>query len=391
MTLFAAASVSKPLTALAALRLVQGGKLSLDEDVNARLRSWKVPESDLTRRQKVTLRGLLSHTAGIANQVFKGYAPTDPLPSVAQILRGESPASSTPVVVETVPGTAQQYSNAGYLIVQQLLTDVTGMPFPEILKGSVLGPTGMRRSTFEQPLPGKWRDAAATGYRADGSPVESRIVPFMAPAGLWTTPSDMARLIIELQAEYAGESARILSPQTAREMLPREGGSLPLGFHTISAGRSPIFGHKGHIDGFGCEVEALTDRQEGVVVMTNGDRGNGLAEEVIRAVAAEYEWPALRSQEHSVVEVNPAALSRYVGRYELPGRDTLSITLSGGRLLLQSRALGGEPRELLAESDTRFFLLDPAVVFEFRQSPDGAVTGLGVEVNGQVHEARVVR
>jgi CubicO group peptidase (beta-lactamase class C family) len=264
-TLFAAASISKPLTALAALRLVQDGKLVLDEDVNARLRSWKVPESDLTRRQKVTLRGLLSHTAGIANQVFKGYAPTDPLPSVAQVLRGESPASSSPVVVETVPGTAQQYSNAGYLIVQQLLTDVTGRPFPELLKNSVLGPAGMRHSTFEQPLLGKWRDAA------------------------------------------------------------------------------------------------------------------------------EYEWPALRAREHSVVEVDPAALSRYVGRYELPGLDTLTVTMSGGRLLLQSRALGGEPRELLAESDTRFFLLDPAAVFEFRLSPDGAVTGLGAEVNGQVHEARVVR
>jgi hypothetical protein len=174
-------------------------------------------------------------------------------------------------------------------------------------------------------------------------------------------------------------------------MLPREGGEPPLGFHTVNAGRSPVFGHKGHIDGFGCEVEALTDRGQGVVVVTNGDGGNGLAEEVIRAVAAEYEWPALRSQEHSVVEVDAAALSRYVGRYELPGRDTLTVTFSGGRLLLQSRALGGEPRELLAESDTRFFLLDPAVVFEFRLGPDGAVTGLGAEVNGRVHEAMVVR
>ena len=132
-TLFQAASISKSISALAALRLVQAGQLSLDEDVNVKLKGWKVPDNVLTKEQKVTLRRILSHSAGLTVAGFDGYPAGDPLPTITQILNGEKPANSKPVIVDTVPGTIWKYSGGGYSILQLLLTEVTGDSFPNIL------------------------------------------------------------------------------------------------------------------------------------------------------------------------------------------------------------------------------------------------------------------
>jgi CubicO group peptidase (beta-lactamase class C family) len=371
-TLFQAASLSKPVASLAALRLVEQGKLALDQDVNERLASWKVPESDFTKTEKVTLRRLLSHTAGLTVSGFPGYSSGAAVPSLVQVLDGEKPANTPAIRANVVPGTISRYSGGGYTVMQQLLMDVTGRPFPALLADLALKPIGMTDSTYEQPLPEARRAAAASGHRADGVLLPGRYhtYPEMAAAGLWTTPTDLARFLIEIQMALQGKSA-ILSASMARQMVTDQKGSYGLGLSLEGAGASVAFGHGGSNAGFKCGMTAFIEDGRGAVVMTNGDQGGRLASEILRAVAAEYNWPARRPRVKTVATVDPSALAPLAGRYELrPGR-VLTVSLEGGTLFVID---GQERVELFPESSTRFFELVQESEIEFVRGPDGAVS-----------------
>jgi CubicO group peptidase (beta-lactamase class C family) len=367
-TLFQAASISKPVAALAMLRLVQDGKLSLDEDVNAKLRTWKVPENEFTKENKVTLRRVASHSAGLTVHGFPGYASDEPVPSVIQILNGEPPANTPAVRVDAVPGTLWRYSGGGYLIMQLLLTDVTNKPFPKIIHDLVLEPAGMDHSTYEQPLPQTLAAVAATAYRDSGEPVKGgwHTYPEMAPAGLWTTPSDLARFAIEVQNEYAGKSSTILSREMMRQMLSAQKDDYGLGFGLAHSGEALRFGHGGANEGFRCSLDAYARTGQGLVIMTNSDGGDRLINEYRRAVAKEYGWPDFKPIERSLVVVDPKVLSHYAGTYEIPSIDTFTITLKDSSLYLTVG--GAAPEELFSESDTLFFVLSRNITFDFQKS-----------------------
>lgn len=151
-TRFQAASISKSVAAMAALKFVLDGKITLDENINAALLSWQVPENNFTENEKVTLERLLRHTAGTTVSGFPGYRADAPLPTLLQVLNGEAPANTSPIVVDMVPGRSFRYSGGGYCIVQQALIDMEQKDFPRIMKTSVLNPLGMKHSTYEQPL-----------------------------------------------------------------------------------------------------------------------------------------------------------------------------------------------------------------------------------------------
>jgi len=379
-TLFQAASISKPVAALAALRLVEQGKLALDQDVNERLTSWKVPEHEFTKDEKVTLRRLLSHSAGLTVHGFGGYPAGDPLPSLIDILDGRNPANSAAVRVDVLPGSIWRYSGGGYTVMQQLLMDVTGRPFPALLADLVLQPVGMKDSTYEQPLPEARRAAAASGHLPGGGLLPGRYhtYPEMAAAGLWTTPTDLARFLVEIQHALQGRS-KILTPATARQMVTVQKGSYGLGLGLEGSGPSATFGHGGSNAGFKCQMTAFVEGGRGAVVMTNGDRGGRLGGEILRAVAAEYGWPSFRPRQKTVVTVDAAALAPLTGRYELrPGR-VLNVVLEGGTLVV----LDGLQRiELYPESATRFFDLVEEHDLEFVKGPDGAVIHMLVDGQG---------
>jgi len=288
-TLFQAASISKPVSALAVLRLVESGKVDLDTDVNQYLKTWKVPENRFTARAKVTLRTLLTHTAGMTVRGFPGYAANTPLPTVVQILKGEPPANTPRIIVDKVPGISGRYSGGGYVVAQQLLEDVTGIPFPQLMRDSVLAPIGMTRSTFEQPIPASWFQTVATPYDSGGSAVPGgpHVYPEMAPAGLWTTPSDLARYAIEVQKALAGKSA-VLSAAMARQMLTPNGQGL--GPQTGGRKENPYFHHAGSNEGYKAYLFAYNNG-DGVVIMTNGNNGAHLASDILSTIDYEYKWP----------------------------------------------------------------------------------------------------
>ncbi|HEY3458827.1 MAG TPA: serine hydrolase domain-containing protein [Bryobacteraceae bacterium] len=200
-TLFQAGSISKPVAAVAAMKMVEKGIFALNQDINTFLKTWKLPDNEFTKDKKVTLREILSHSAGLTVHGFPGYAAGDPLPTLVQILNGEKPANTPPIRVDIVPGSIWRYSGGGYTIMQLAMTDVSGKAFPAIMRDTVLSKASMRSSTYENPLPARLSELAATGYRRDGTRVPGRYhtYPEMAAAGLWTTASDLARFGIEIQ------------------------------------------------------------------------------------------------------------------------------------------------------------------------------------------------
>lgn len=296
-TPFQAASISKPVTALAAMTLVQTGKLGLDDDANRHLKSWRVPEGALTRPQPVTPRSLMSHTSGADDGFgFPGYEPSVPRPTVVQILDGASPSNVGKVTFARPPYAAYKYSGGAVTLMQLLLTDLTGEDFAALTQSRVLGPLGMADSSFEQPPPEARAARLAHAHNGQGAHgnVPWHIYPEQAAAGLWTTPSDLARLVIEVQTAARGPKGQVLSQVSAREMTAPVGtGPYAVGFGVEQRGQGWYFGHGGSNWGFRCSLLAHVRKGYGVVVMTNGDAGGGVITEIEARVASAYGWDSL--------------------------------------------------------------------------------------------------
>lgn len=385
-TLFQAASISKPVAAMGVLHLVEAGKLDLDTDVNRYLKTWKLPGNEFTDKKKVTVRELLTHTAGLTVHGFPGYASDAPVPTLVQVLDGQKPANSAPIRVDTEPGTIWRYSGGGYVVAQQVVMDLTGEPFPKFMHDTVLGPVGMTRSTYEQPLPKARMAEVALPYRPDGQAVPGgpHVYPEMAPAGLWTTPSDLLRYALEVQKSLAGASNRVLSQAMVRQMLTPGLNHQGLGPGVGGSGTHRFFQHGGANEGYQCNLMAYNEG-DGVAIMTNSDNGGRLAAEIQRSVAREYGWPDFQPAERAVSKLEAKALEGYTGAYQSP-RGTFTVTREGERLFVQ---LGGQPKlEAFPESPKEFFLKDVDARFSFVVDAQGKGTELTLHQNGTDLEAK---
>jgi CubicO group peptidase (beta-lactamase class C family) len=305
-TLFQAGSVSKPVAAAGFLSLVEQGELSLDQDINQSLKSWKLPENEFTSKEKVTLRRILSHTSGLSVHGFGGYPRNGPVPSLTQILNGEKPATNIPVRVTFEPGTKWAYSGGGYIIAQQLAMDVTGKPFPQIMREDVFDKIGMNDSTYEQPLPASRAGSAASGTYLNGRVVDGKwqVVPQLAAAGLWTTPADLAKYVIEIALSRKGKAnlvlsqamtAEMLKPQAERVAEPSLGTSqhpdrMGLGFFLGDETDPSRFGHIGDDPGFQAMLVMFSDSGQGAAIMANSERGILLGRLLLASIAKEYRW-----------------------------------------------------------------------------------------------------
>ena len=309
LTLFQAASISKVVTAMGALRLVENQRLDLDEDVNKKLTSWKVPETEFTKEEKVTLRRLLCHLAGTTVDGFWGYEQGEPVPSLLNVLDGKPPANSAPIRVNTIPGTRTSYSGGGYTIIQQMIIDVSGQPFEAYMKDSVLNRLGMGNSTFEQPLPPSKCDLAASGHTANlGSadpkrrpvPGKWRTHPEMAAAGLWTTAGDLALYVMDIQATYAGRSSKVLSKDMVDKMLTpvpmrnrwKMGLGMPLGGIGGTDAKGSFRASGTNVgSGFQGAFVGNVQTGQGAVVLYNDIQAEMFPELIVQFIAQEYAWP----------------------------------------------------------------------------------------------------
>jgi CubicO group peptidase (beta-lactamase class C family) len=387
-TLFQAASMSKPVAAAGFLHLVEERKLNLDADVNTMLRSWHLPPPPDNSPERVTLRRLLSHTAGINVHGFSGYDRDAALPTLAQVLEGVAPANSEAIRVTAVPGSKTDYSGGGTSIAQQVAVDLTGEPFPAFMQQTLLGPLGMMNSTFDQPLPeGLW-PRAADGYYGDGKPVHRgwHVYPTMAAAGLWTTPTDLATFVIAIQNAMHGQGRPPIDATVALLMITKVSQGFGLG-PEVQPG---YFAHNGANVGFQGTFYGLTEGGKGVVVMTNSEDGLQIAEEVVHSVANAYGWPVLQTQAKKSLSLSAATAKDVTGKYSAnpaDEKDTLEVTAgqsNGTPALFVRSPLGGPfPQRLYGEAPLTFFTLS-GISLVFSRGEGGRATTL--EVSGTKYE-----
>jgi len=373
-TLYQAGSISKPVAASGAMSLIQEGRLALDVPANQQLTSWQIPDSPFTKDHPVTLRHLWTHTGGLTVHGFPGYAAGKPVPSVVEVLEGKPPANTAAVVVERQPGTVWNYSGGGITIAQLMMTDVTHQPFPELMRQRVFTPVGMADSTYEQPPPPARAAAAATGYLRTGAPVEGRFhtYPEMAAAGLWTTPTDLAKWAIALEQAYDGSSTRLMSKASAKSMLTPGLGNWGVGVELGGSGRDFHFTHGGDDWGFKANFMAWPEGGRAVVVMANGDDGMVVAVELMQAVAREYGWKGLEPTVVDAVALSAAQAQEVAGSY---GHGLATVSADGSNLRITYQ---GATVELLSLGKDGF-VADPGstnVGVKLARGPDGQIKSM---------------
>ena len=360
-TLFQAGSISKPVFALAVMRLVQAGRLNLDEDIHHYLSSWRLPPND-GWQPKITLRQLLSHTAGLTVHGFPGYQASELLPTTPQVLSGEHPANTAKVEVNLLPGVQFRYSGGGITLAQQLVCDVLKQPLPQIMRELVFEPLSLTDSTYEQPLPNRWAKKAATAHPWKGIPLKGKFhtYPEMAAAGLWTTAADLARVGVELlKVLHDRKAPALLNRETIETMLrPQldhqkvgEGEFVGLGFFCNGKEDAFYFGHGGWDEGFVALARFQKDLGQGAVVMLNSNEGFPLLDEVMQAIAREYAWPDALLQEKPVISL--ANSHGYVGLYLSKAGTQFRVSVSGDKVMLQ---YGQQPPlPIFPSSEVEFF------------------------------------
>ncbi|WP_312917338.1 serine hydrolase domain-containing protein [Stenotrophomonas sp.] len=367
-SLFQAGSVSKSISALGALRLVEQGKLSLDGSANEQLGSWKIPDNRFTQQRPVTLRDLLNHSAGMNIHGFNGYAQGEAVPSLLQVLDGVPPANSEPVRVEAIPGTEWKYSGGGYTVVQLMMAEACGKLFPELMRELVLGPLDMKDSTFATTLQPIWKTRAGIGHHTNGEPVSGgwHVYPESAAAALWSTPTDLAKVVIDIQQAQSGKPGKVLSSAMTTMMLSRGLGEYGLGLYVEKLGEGISFAHSGGTDGFRSQLYGYTHTGQGVVVMTNSDNGAALIDEILVSVSAEYGWPEFQITEKVALPSDPVANAKLVGNYILVDKPA-QVVAEGDHLYLRSELFGERPMQLFAQSKNQFFMTAQDMTVEFQQ------------------------
>ena len=390
-TLFQAASISKTFNAMATLKAAQDGLFGLDDDINTILRSWRLNGGEFTRTRPVTPRTLTSHVSGLGDAFgYPGYNPGTPLPTMVQLLEGHAPSNTGPIFMEREPWTAFEYSGGGVTLMQLALSDARKRPFADVLQTTVLAPIGLAQSTFEQPLSAaRDRNAARAHDRfGKGRGPKWHVYAELAAAGLWTTPSDLARFAIEVERSAKGVSNRVLSRPMAREMLTPVGvGPYAVGFSLAKQGEGWYFAHGGSNWGFQANLIMHTVNGYGLAIMSNADNGGPLMNEILRRVRRAYAWdseatPVPRGYYAPVttprVTVPTDILARYPGRYTDAVLD-VSIRLENGVLQLTS---GGGWSQLESLSETEFILGGNTRV-RFQRDAANAVTGVIMPVSGR--------
>ena len=333
-TRFQAASISKSITGLGVLKLVENHNLDLDSEINLYLKSWKF-RSPFLKEADVTIRKLLTHTAGTNISGVMGYNKSDTIPgSTADILNGKG--VTPPIKLDTIPGARFSYSGGGYIVLQQLIEDVSGIGFKDYFEKVVFQPLEMTHSTFNQ-FP-KTNVSSAHGWEGNLYPNGWRIFPEMAAAGLWTTPSDLAKFCFAVERSYHGEHGAFISQQLAKEMLtPIKKRGLGVALETEK--KEPFFFHGGSNSGGYRNIMAdAYNQRTGIIVMTNATQGHMFWDEILRSFSNFFQLINMKETRYiQSFHIKREELIKFTGHYQL--KPALEYPLeasinSNGRLIL---------------------------------------------------------
>ena len=369
-TIFQAGSISKPVAALSALKLVEEGKLDLDTDVNTYLKDWQIPANKFTTTEKVTLRRLLTHTAGMTVHGFPGYEQKDSFPTVTQVLNGQG---NTPkVFVDTIPNSIWRYSGGGYTLMEKIVEDTSNKPLEVYMAENFLMPLKMNNSTYEQPLSKKYHTNASAAYNSKGEIAEGfwNNYPEQAAAGLWTTPTDLAKYAIEIQQILAGKENGVLSKKTIEQMLTKHKNNWGLGPSLQWEKDSLIFRHGGKNRGFTNEFISFANKGSAVIVMTNADNGGRLIGEILKAFSKKYNWGISNQKIIETIEIPVEKLKKWEGKYKLNfkvngiGDYLIDIKVENNKLIVNDPN-NGEINTLTATKEFDFIDLETGTSVKF--------------------------
>ena len=386
-SLFQVGGLSLPVTTLGILHFMERGDLDLDEDVNTRLSSWKVPQNRFTRKVPVTLRHLLSHGSGATLPTIPGIKQGEPIPEMRDILTGTDPAANPPLAFDFEPGTQIRPSMGGVAVAQLLLEDLAGQPFSRLMSESVLQPLGLQ-NTFFDPLPEGALGRAVSGHQRDGTPLEGKWLRQAVPAasGLWSTAEDMARLGLNIIKTAMGTGTSIISSRTVRAMLTPSIGNRGLGFFIDDTGENLNINIQGKTEGFRAYMILYPQRGQGAVLLTNSVNGQFLIDEILRSISLVYEWPHFKPQIKSLYRLQPEVYQQYVGSYEVNPEYILSVSHEDYYLVIQPT--GQAPTRFYVENPQTFFSTSPYIQIVFQFDDSNRVTGLILKQAGQEQRAK---
>jgi len=293
-SIFQAASISKSLSAYGILKLVSNNKLSLDESVNSKLITWKIPVNEYNRDAPIKVRQLLDMTSGLSISGFPGHEQGVTLPTLKEVLNGELPSNTGTINVFYKPGSQYFYSGGAFQVLEQLLEDITKKPFPLWMNGEILKPLKMENSVFQYPLTEKWSSIAIPGFLSDGTKVKGgwNNYAIAGAGGAWSTPIDLAKFAIDVSKSFLGKDNNIITRENATQMLSRQKNTdYGLGFVVNGDGENLNFRKSGHNLGYHNQLIMFPNQGDGAVIMTNSENGYHIINYIIPIIAQKYDWP----------------------------------------------------------------------------------------------------
>ncbi len=369
-TVFTGASLGKPITAMAALKLVEQGILDLDEDVNKKLKGWKVPINEFTKKEKVTVRRLIGHTSGFNRYYGPNYMPYETIPTIEQTLRGEQLSKHPAAKLVAVPGSKYIYSNPGYLILEKLLEDVTDKKFESVIDELVFKPSKMKTSSFVQPIPERLLTTKATGYSENLQPQPYNIITFKAAGGIWTTPDDLARFTYTLLNDHAKGTHKLISQDMTNKVFNKGGNLEKLGFTLLNWNNDVddiAFRHTGQNYGFTSVIFGSVNKEQAVIIMANGVNTEDLFNHIQRAVAKEYNWDYFQPTEYEFFDIGDKNLNGYAGQYDWKNHFVV-ITNEHNVLFIQ---IDNERHQLIPVDENTFLAPDISLLIIFPKKLGG--------------------
>jgi len=324
--------------------------LSLDEPVKNHLKSWQLDDGNT-----ITLRQLLSHTAGVNNASYQGYEQSDELPSLLNILNG-TPKSER---VRLISAKGQyKYSGGGYMILQQLIEDITKQTYSEYMSSELFAKFGVKQSHFDVVEYSKEQNIAkGHGFSGDVYPNGWLNYPQKSVAGLWSTPSDLANLLAVYMKAYQGIDNTLLSMGSAKEMTKAIGAEMGLGFGVHGEGINLHIDHGGWNIGYRAYMTAFPERGDAVVVMANSNNSHRLIEEIMRSVSSQLGWDAYKSKVLDLVNWDKSRLKSFAGIYkmELAGFN-VEVIATGDHLEMKTPR--GTTHQLYPISNNAFVMIE---------------------------------
>ena len=325
-SIFQAASLSKPVTFLAALRMHAAGEIDLDENIQNYLEDYVIPEGKQTPENPVTFRNIFAHTSGITPGGYQGYAKDLPIPSDLDILRGNEGANTPAIEVVNPPNETLAYSGGAYTLAELALQDIYRDDFSNLMQKWILDPAGMKHSEFTQPLPDSKSDQVAKGHTQSGDMLDGgwRNHPEQAAAGLWSNSVDMAKFLIEIYKAYQGKSS-IFSQSDIESMLSDERDGQVYGFLLNRTGDDIAITHYGGNAGYRTGMTMSLTTGNGLVYLINSDNGGALGNELLLSASAVYDWQHFKQTQATRKQVSTDVLKELPGKYKWNNQVDLSI------------------------------------------------------------------